>query len=93
MNLIAQWNDEVNRRNVQFSVNYSVQNGGLSIDAINATKVCFLDQDGDSVTKSVGVHTTAGRRLLAEQLKSSGQMEDFSAEIARRCGLVAQNAN
>lgn len=92
MNLIAQWNDEINRRNIQFSINYSVQNGGLSIDSLTPTKVCFLDEAGESVQKSRGVHTAKAKSMLNEQLKNSGKLEEFSAEIARRVGLVPADA-
>jgi hypothetical protein len=92
MNLIAQWNDEANRRNIQFSINYSIQNGGLSIDSLTPTKVTILDQSGESIEKNLGVHTAKGKSMLTEQLKNSGKVEEFSLEIARRCGLVVENA-
>jgi hypothetical protein len=90
MNLVAQWNDETNRRNVHFSIDYSIKSGGLSIDAISPDKVCFLDRAGESIEKSIGVHTQKGKRMLTEQLKSSGKLDQFADEIARRCGLVVE---
>lgn len=93
MNLIAQWNDENVTRNVHFSIDYSVKNSVLSIDAIKPTKVCILDDSSESVLRTIGVHTAKGRKMLTEQLKSSGQLEEFSSEIARRCGLLAETTS
>jgi hypothetical protein len=90
MSLIAQWNDETNNRIVHFSIDYSVNNAVLSIDAIKPTKVCFLDDSNETVLKSKGIHTAKGRLMLTEQLKSSGQLEEFSAEISRRCGIALE---
>lgn len=87
MKLIAQWNDEANNRIVHFSIGYSVNDSVLSIDTVTPTKVCILDETNETVLKSKGVHTSSGRQLLTEQLKASGQMEEFAAEISRRCGL------
>jgi hypothetical protein len=93
MNLIAQWNDENVSRNVHFSIDYSVKNSVLSIDAIKPTKVCILDESNETVVKTIGVHTAKARKMLTDQLKSSGQLEEFSCEISRRCGLLAESTS
>ncbi len=93
MNLLLQWNDEANCRNVQFSVNYSIENSSVTIDSITPTKVDVLDKTGESVVKTMGVHTAKGQTMLTDQLKNSGQLNEFVAEIERRCGLLVESAS
>lgn len=89
MNLLAQWNDETNFRQVQFSVDYSIENSNLTINSLTPVKVSFLDKNNQTVVKSIGVHTSAGRRMLNEQVKASGKVTEISNEIANRSGLAA----
>ncbi len=90
MNLIAQWNDEENSRQVQFAVAYSIEDKNLSIETVIPTKVTFLDPQTQIATRSIGVHTSRGQQMLNGQLKSSGQFEVFRAEIDRRSGLALE---
>lgn len=87
MNLLAQWNDETNFRQVQFSVDYTIENSNLSINSLTPVKVSFLDKNNQTVVKSIGVHTATGRRMLTEQVKASGKVQEISNEIANRAGL------
>lgn len=88
MNLLAQWNDETNFRQIQFSIDYSIENANLTINSLTPVKVSFLDKNNQTVVKSIGVHTAAGKKMLTERVKSSGKVKEISNEIANRAGLV-----
>ena len=88
MNMMAQWEDEAGNRQIQFSIDYSIENATVRIDRVAPTKVTFVDPKSNSALKTMGVHTHKGRKMLAEQFKASGKLEDFSTEIARRNGLL-----
>jgi predicted nucleotidyltransferase len=89
MNLVANWNDEVNFRQVQFDVRYSIENSRLSIDSVTPVKVSFLDKANQTLVRSIGVHTSRGQKMLVEQMKASGKLEEISNEIANQAGLMA----
>ncbi len=88
MQLLVQWEDEVANRQVQFSVDYSIEHAKLTIDQVIPTKVFILDRDADSAKKSIGVHTQKGRQLLVDQFTNSGRLEELTLEIGRRNGLL-----
>lgn len=89
MNLVANWNDEENFRQVEFEVQYSIENANLSIDSLTPVKVSFLDKTNQTVVKTIGVHTATGRKMLTEQMKSSGKLAEISSEIAQQAGVLA----
>ena len=90
MNLIAQWNDEENNRQVQFEVAYSIDDKNLSIETVVPTKVTFLEPDTQTAIRSIGVHTERGKQMLKQQLINSGQFDVFRDEIDRRSGLALE---
>ncbi len=88
MNTMAQWEDEAGNRQVQFSVDYSIENATVVIDRVTPTKVTFIDPTSNTAVKSMGVHTDKGRKMLADQFVACGKLEEFTIEIARRNGLL-----
>ncbi len=88
MQQLVQWEDEVANRQIQFSVDYSIEHATLTIDQVIPTKVFILDRDADSAIKSIGVHTQKGRQLLVDQFTNSGRLEELTLEIGRRNGLL-----
>ena len=87
-NTIAIWEDEENNRNIQFSMEYSVENGSVNIFNVTPTKVSFICPESNTVTRSISVHTDAGRELLANKIKNSGQLDSIATEIASREGML-----
>ena len=88
MNMMAQWEDEAGNRQVQFSIDYSIENATVMIDRVAPTKVSIIDPETNTAVKSMGVHTDKGRKMLADQFVASGKLEEFTVEIARRNGLL-----
>lgn len=88
MNIMAQWEDEANYRQIHFSVDYSVNESTLEINRVTPDKVTIIDPINNAVVKSMGVHTEKGRQLLTEQFAASGKLEEFTNELARRNGLL-----
>jgi hypothetical protein len=88
MNMLAQWEDGENHRQIQFSVEYSIENSCVTIDRITPNKVTFICPDTNTVLRSVGVHTSKGQTLLSEQFVQSGKVEELIVEIGRKNGLL-----
>ena len=88
MNMMAQWEDEAGNRQVQFSIDYTIENATVMIDRVAPTKVTIIDADTNTAVKTMGVHTEKGRKMLADQFAASGKLEEFTVEIARRNGLL-----
>lgn len=88
MHMMAQWEDETNNRQVQFSVDYAIENGQVEINDVTPVKVTFVEPSTNTSVKSIGIHTITGRKMLAKQFQASGKMEDFATEIARRNDLL-----
>ena len=81
---LCTWEDETSNRNIQFSVEYSIENGAIAINTVTPQKVSFIT-DG-TVERSVGVHTDAGRILLAEQFRNSPAWDKLPGAIAHPNG-------
>ena len=88
MNMMAQWEDEAGNRQVQFSIDYSIENATVIIDRVAPTKVTIIDAESNTAVKSMGVHTEKGCKMLADQFAASGKLEELTSEIARRNGLL-----
>ncbi len=88
MNMLAQWEDDSNHRQIQFSVEYSIQNSALIIDRLSPTKVTFICPDSNTVIRSVDVHTDKGRQLLADQFSTSGKLDELMIEIGKKHDLI-----
>jgi hypothetical protein len=80
----ATWEDEDNSRLVQFSVDYTTENGSIEIASMTPTKVTFVCRESNTYLRSIGVHTNAGRELLAKQFEQTGRVSDLAAEVAAR---------
>ena len=85
----ATWEDEDNNRLVLFSVDYTTENGSVEIASMTPTKVSFVCRESKTCTRSIGVHTNAGRDLLAKQFAKSGRISELAAEVAARTELAA----
>jgi len=72
------WEDDDNNRQVRFRVDFTTGNSDLEIVDIVPTEVTFSDR------RKIGVHTPAGRRILANQINKSGRMETVKSEIAEQ---------
>lgn len=75
------WEDEDGNRNVQFSINYTVENADVEIANVTPTAISFICPESKSVTRTIGVHTEKGRNMLADQFAKAGQMEKALAKI------------
>ena len=80
----ATWEDEDNNRQIQFSVEYSTETGSVEIETITPTKVSFICPETNTCTRSVGVHTEAGREMLANHFRANGDLQQLADEIAKR---------
>ena len=80
----ATWEDEDNNRQIQFSVDYTIESGSVEIESITPTKVSFISADTNTCIRSVGVHTAAGREMLANHFRASGDIQRLADEIATR---------
>ena len=83
------WEDEDGNRNVQFSINYTIENSDIEIANVTPTAVSFTCQQSNTVTNSVGVHTEKGRKMLADQIVKAGQMEKAIDRINEELLVVA----
>ena len=81
MNMMAQWEDETGNRQVQFSVDYTIENATVLVNDVTPTKVTIIDPTSNTTIKSMGVHTAKGQKMLADQFAKSGKLEDFINDI------------
>ena len=78
------WEDEENNRHVEFSIAYAVENAELKIREITPQSVAFLCSQKANRVRSIGVHTSAGRQLLARQFAESGQFAALTRQLSQR---------
>ena len=78
----ANWEDAENNRRVELVVNYRLDASRVDIKDVTPTRVTFLCPTSGNPLRSIGVWTGGGRRLLAEQLESAGQLATIKEEIA-----------
>ncbi|MEM9411818.1 MAG: hypothetical protein AAGA30_11935 [Planctomycetota bacterium] len=83
--MIASWEDEDNNRQIQFSVDYNIEDSQIDIVNVTPRQVDFTCENTDSI----GVHTAKGRELLAGKIEASGRLAEIKNEIARKEGLLA----
>jgi len=81
---IATWEDEENNRQIQFSVEYTAENGTVEIAKVTPTKVSFICPESNTCLNSVRVHTATGRTMLANHFRSKGNFGRLALEIAER---------
>ncbi len=80
----ATWEDEENNRHIQFSVDYTAENGSIEIQAVTPSQISFICPQTNTCHRAVGVHTKTGRSLLAKHLRAKADMDRLANEIARR---------
>ena len=78
----ATWEDAENNRQVELVVNYQLDATRVEIKNVTPTRVTFLCPTSGNPTRSIGVWTNGGRRVLAQQLKASGRIDSLKEEIA-----------
>ncbi len=78
----AQWEDAENNRRVDLVVNYQFDATRVQINHVTPTRVTFLCPTSGKPTRSIGVWTNGGRRVLARQMKSAGRLRSLKEEIA-----------
>ncbi|MEM7313587.1 MAG: hypothetical protein AAF497_10595 [Planctomycetota bacterium] len=81
---IATWEDEENNRQIQFSVDYATENGSVEINDVTPVKVSFVCPETNTCTRTIRVHTDAGRKLLANNFRAKADLNLLATEIANR---------
>ena len=71
-NAAVTWEDEENNRQVEFSVEYTIEDQAVEVRNITPSSVNFLRSEKGHARK-IGVHTTTGRKMLANQFAASNQ--------------------
>lgn len=79
---LCTWEDETSNRQVQFSINYLIENGAVAIQTVTPQKVSFVCPETNTVLRSVGVHTAAGQTMLSDQFRNSPAWEKLANAIA-----------
>jgi len=78
----ATWEDAENNRHVELVVNYQLDATRVQINDVTPTRVTFLCPTSGKPTRSIGVWTNGGRRLLNRKVKASGRLSALKDEIA-----------
>lgn len=86
--LLATWDDSENNRQIQFAVEYSIENSEIIVTGLSPNKVSFVCPETNTCLRSIGVHTDAGRELLADRIRQSGRVHELVSEIARRHNIA-----
>ena len=81
-NCQATWEDAENNRRVELVVNYRLDATRVEINNVTPTRVTFVCPTSGKPTRSIGVWTNGGRRVLSRQLKASGRLDSIKEEIA-----------
>ena len=81
-NCHATWEDEENNRQVELVVNYRLDATRFEIKDITPTRVNFICPTSGKTTRSIGVWTNGGRRVLTRAIKASGRLNSLPQEIA-----------
>jgi hypothetical protein len=75
------WEDAANARDVELHVDYRLDGGNVSIEAIRPTQVTLYCRATERVKRSLPVHTETGRRLLAEAFLAARAEKSLEDEI------------
>jgi hypothetical protein len=78
----ATWEDEENNRRVELVVNYQLDATRVEINDVTPTRVTFVCPTSGKPTRSIGVWTNGGRRVLGRQVKASGRLNSLAQDIA-----------
>ena len=88
MNMLAQWEDGENHRQIQFSIEYTIESSAVVLDRLTPVKVTFTCPDTNTVLRSIGVHTEKGKKMIAAQFADSGKLDELVVAIGEKHGLV-----
>src|SRR3954449_3996960 len=78
----ATWEDEDNNRSVELVVNYRLDAKRVEVEGVTPTRVNFLCPTSGKTTRSIGVWTNGGRRVLSRAINESGRLTTLPQEIA-----------
>ncbi len=84
----ATWEDDENNRQVQFSVDYTTENGAVEIESITPNQVNFVCPTSKNTTRTMGVWTAKGADHLRSKIATSGVIENVKTQIAERDGMT-----
>jgi hypothetical protein len=65
------WEDQERNREVEIFVDYTLQGGVVQVTDVRPTRVTLYDANTQQVSRTLGVYTRAGRRLLAGLYENS----------------------
>ena len=88
MNMLAQWEDGENHRQIQFSVEYTIESSAVVFDRLTPDKVTFTCPETNTILHSVGVHTSKGISMISDQFAQSGKLDELIIAIGQKHGLV-----
>lgn len=88
MNMLAQWEDEENNRQVQFSIDHSIEDSNVVIDRVTPIKITFTCPETNTVLQSINVHTEKGKEMLRRQFVKSEKLDKLVTEISEKNGLL-----
>ncbi len=77
----ANWEDDENNRQVEFSVAYTRQEDNLEIKSITPSKVTFFCPETKNPVRTINVWTDKGRELLKGQLHTSGNLDKIEEQV------------
>ena len=77
----ATWEDAENNRQVELVVNYRLDATRFEIKDVTPTRVNFICPTSGKTTRSIGVWTNGGRRVLTRAMKASGRLNSLPQEI------------
>ena len=69
------WEDEAKAREIELFVDYRLDAGVVTVVEMRPTMVTLYDAASKTPNRSVPVHTTTGRKLLAEAYLASRESE------------------
>ncbi|MFN0018661.1 MAG: hypothetical protein ACKVP0_10410 [Pirellulaceae bacterium] len=88
------WEDEVNAREVELFVDYTLAAGQVQVEEVRPTKVTLYNAESKQPERTLPVHTAAGRRLLrlayfATREEGLTIADEIQAQLDERDDLVA----
>ena len=69
------WEDEAKAREIELFVHYRLDAGVVSVDEVRPTQVTLYNSKTQQPSRSVPVHTSTGRRLLAAAYLANRETE------------------
>ena len=86
---VVNWEDDDNNRHIQFSMEYSIENGQVELGRVTPKSVSFVCPSSGVPKRTIGVHTETGRQLISTKLVQSGHLAVVADQIAQESGLLA----